>query len=676
MTAPLRPLQPRRAQSTAQPGQAPAAPGAAQAGGQYMRPPNTFAGMAQRGMPRPPRPTTQPSFGGFAAGAPAPGQAPQQPQQPRMPQPSQPPNAQQNPSVPRTFTPQASPYQPQIQRGVQQLLAQPSAYSTDVVQGTYNVLDRQITNAGRTAGNQIDDTMAARGLRVSTPARTAQGDLAVELDRNRRDAAQMLVDTQARDLTTARNSAIQTALGADRQQQEGDLAAFGANEEAIDRAYGRGLAGREMGLQEELGRGELQLGRDRFAGEMSNATADRGLRERLGIGGLDMDYARLMQGDAQFGATYGEGQRQFNAGDYREGQRIGISRDAADASFYRDAAGLFAQVAGIPGLAGRLGLPAPGSTPAGTPPAPPPPTYDETDTRQPSTQGGLRSVAPSGPRLNSVSSMAAPQTGSDGLPGDRFSGIGSGMQLPPTQVPLASPTAGAGAYNAGQPYRSPLTGFVPSWRGGTGGLSLPGLPSGMGGAIGLPAPAPSVPGAPAQPGEYRWGQPYGGPTQPTGPVQTPRGQGNLWTPPGAGQSQGPDRGFAQQLQQMEQRFAVTPENQYDVIPRTGDFDADWEAQRAGRSFDEEADGYVTPGYRQRRFFAPQDAALEADAYERTLGTNGTDAMRAYAASQGVDDRYATEADYARLQADPEYQRLARGDAQRQVADYRTLRVPN
>jgi hypothetical protein len=583
-------------------------------------------------MARPPMPTTmaRPQFAPRgAARAPA---APAQPRYAPAPAPAPAPatpNAQQSPTAPRTYAPQASPYQGQLTAGIQEMLALPSAYDSHTVRGTYNVLDRQITNAGRTAANQIDDTYAARGLRVSTPARTAQGDLAVELDRNRRDAAQMLVDAQARDYGTARAAAIQTALGAQRQQEESDLATFGANEEAIDRAYGRKLAGDELtlsrdrlteetrladadrgvrerlglgdlNLRTELGRGELALGRDRMTQDGRLADADRAVRERLGIGALDVDYARLMTGEAQFGANLGENQRQYNASDYREGQRIGISRAQADSDFFRTAAGMIVDFAGLPGFGKWMNEKDKKNGGNENPPPPPPPPPVPGYNPGPNDQNG--DGIPDGQQIDTQPRFnASVRSGAD---------IGGS----PTPGAAGTPTLPAGMAgalgidgsnprvleNPGSRYVSPLASWTPSWRGGAGGAL--GMPGGTGGGQ-----------------EYRFGEPWS-PSRPAGPVDVAPahrpGAPNLWTPPGMADPNGPNPQRAAALQRIINEYAITPDR-----PRTGEvipfsqmpaefdptltgeaYDRQWELRKAGWVPNTAAGGWITPQDLQSRFF--------------------------------------------------------------------------
>jgi hypothetical protein len=344
--APLRPLRPRGQSLTDDETQQSA-----------LKPATTFAGMQQRGIARPaPR---QPNSYYQGAGA-APAATP----------------------APATYRPPVDPNRQALTDAVGQMLAQPSAYSTDQLKRDYDtLLERQGLDAAR-GKKAIDETMAARGLHASTLTGDAYGNLESQQALERRQFSNDYLDREASDLATARANAISAALGVQSENANEGLATFGANQaaqkQAADIALGQGnlgvsqqaadtaakaqVASESLGnrtldvntqqsdldreLQRMLGVGSLDLQNRSLESENSNRAADREQNAAQFAQSIGLDYAQLSQQDKQYMADLAERQRQFNQSDTRAGQQLDLDRQKAnDAAFLGFAS--FAQELGL-----------------------------------------------------------------------------------------------------------------------------------------------------------------------------------------------------------------------------------------------------------------------------------------------------------------------------------------
>lgn len=304
MTAPYQPQRPLRPRNNAIPGNE------TQSTPQPQIAPNTFRGMQQRGLARPAPPpnsyyqTPQP-----ATAAPAP-VAPR----PNVAQPAAPVAAPAAPSY-ATYAPPTDPNRAALTNAVGQLLAQPSAYQSSDLQRDYSTLNDQLGLDAQSGKKAIDQTMAARGLHASTLTGDAYGNLEKQQGVTRANFANQYLDHEASDLATARANAISAALGVQGENADEGLAAFGANQASQNQAHNQSMDVANLGLQTELGRGNLgvsqqnadtssaaqtstaanqagtlQLGRDTLTANSGNAAADRA--QQLAMQGNELGFSR------------------------------------------------------------------------------------------------------------------------------------------------------------------------------------------------------------------------------------------------------------------------------------------------------------------------------------------------------------------------------------------------
>jgi hypothetical protein len=334
MTAPYTPMRPLRPRANnAMPSTDDQNPTSGQPG---MRPPTTFAGMQQRGIARPAPPQGSSYY-----------QNQPQPAQPAAPAPgvTQRPNIAPSyaPSYATsyaTYAPPPDPNRAALTGAVGQLLAQPSAYQSSDLQRDYGTLNNQLALDSASGKRAIDETMAARGLHASTLTGDAYGNLEKQQGVTRQQFANNYLDREASDLATARANAISAALGVQSENADEGLATFGANQAAQKQAHDEGMDVANLGLQTELGRGNLgvsqqqantasaaqastaanqagtlQLGRDTLSANTGNAALDRAqaltlqsnqltaqqrtadldrtLQQTLGLGNLDLQNRQL-----------------------------------------------------------------------------------------------------------------------------------------------------------------------------------------------------------------------------------------------------------------------------------------------------------------------------------------------------------------------------------------------
>ncbi len=105
-----------------------------------------------------------------------------------------------------------NPLQGQMQQGVSALMANPSAYGSDVVQGTFDRLKGQLDQTFQHDARSLDEMMAKRGLYDSTMAGQKYSDLATEKNRTLADMIQQLTAGQAQQYGADRASALNAGM--------------------------------------------------------------------------------------------------------------------------------------------------------------------------------------------------------------------------------------------------------------------------------------------------------------------------------------------------------------------------------------------------------------------------------------------------------------------------------
>ena len=117
------------------------------------------------------------------------------------------------------FQPGANPFSGNpLAEKIGQQLNNPSAYNSDMVKNTYNMLNTQLGQDYDYQRNQLQAEMARRGIDASTIHGQRYSDLATEQARAQQNLAYNLVNDQARQYGQDMSTAINNALGYNNQQ--------------------------------------------------------------------------------------------------------------------------------------------------------------------------------------------------------------------------------------------------------------------------------------------------------------------------------------------------------------------------------------------------------------------------------------------------------------------------
>lgn len=162
----------------------------------------------------------------------------------------------------------------------QQLLAglqNPSAYNSDVVKGTYDMLNQQLLKGYDVQRQQLNEEMARRGLSASSVAGGRLGDLASNQARAQSDLAQGLLTQQAQTYGSDRASALNAALGYGGQQFQQGLAGFQANLGARGQNFQQDLAARAFAGDQQAQQVLNSLQRGQFGLQQQGQNFGQGL---------------------------------------------------------------------------------------------------------------------------------------------------------------------------------------------------------------------------------------------------------------------------------------------------------------------------------------------------------------------------------------------------------------
>ena len=117
------------------------------------------------------------------------------------------------------FQPGANPFSGNpLAEKIGQQLNNPSAYNSDMVKNTYNMLNTQLGQDYDYQRNQLQAEMARRGIDASTIHGQRYSDLATEQARAQQNLAYNLINDQARQYGQDMSTAINNALGYNNQQ--------------------------------------------------------------------------------------------------------------------------------------------------------------------------------------------------------------------------------------------------------------------------------------------------------------------------------------------------------------------------------------------------------------------------------------------------------------------------
>lgn len=120
--------------------------------------------------------------------------------------------------APQQFQPGSNPFQGQLESRIGGQLANPSAYNSDMVLGTYNMLNQQLGQGYDYQRQQLQSEMARRGIDASTIHGQRYNDLGVEQARAQQNLAYQLMTDQAKQYGQDINTAISQAMGYGQQQ--------------------------------------------------------------------------------------------------------------------------------------------------------------------------------------------------------------------------------------------------------------------------------------------------------------------------------------------------------------------------------------------------------------------------------------------------------------------------
>lgn len=116
-----------------------------------------------------------------------------------------------------------------IEANLQGLLQNPSAYSSAMVKGTYDMLNQQMSQDFDYQRKQMTDAMARRGIDASTITGQHYADLGTEQARAQQNLAYQLLTDQAKQYGTDMNNALASAMGYDNQRFGQQLAGYQTN---------------------------------------------------------------------------------------------------------------------------------------------------------------------------------------------------------------------------------------------------------------------------------------------------------------------------------------------------------------------------------------------------------------------------------------------------------------
>lgn len=198
----------------------------------------------------------------------------------------------------------------QTQQSVQNLLANPSAYNSDMVMNTYNQAKQGIDQTFNTDKTNLDQMMAKRGLYDSTMTGQKYSDLATEKDRSLTGLAQNLITQQAQQYGQDQTNAINAGMNFGNQALNVNQANMANRQGAI----GQGLQLGQQGLNiNQANQGNLQ-------GALSGALqmGQQGLNQyQANQGALNNQFqagAQLgQQNQNAYGLNQAARQNQFNA---------------------------------------------------------------------------------------------------------------------------------------------------------------------------------------------------------------------------------------------------------------------------------------------------------------------------------------------------------------------------
>lgn len=135
------------------------------------------------------------------------------------------------------FTPGANPFDAQLNQSVQNQLMNPSAYTSDMVKGTYDILNQQLGQDYDYQRKQLQNAMSKRGIDASTIHGNYYSDLGTEQARSQANLAYQLMTDQAKQYGTDMSTAINNAMGLNNQNYNQGLQGFYANQSSNQQAY-------------------------------------------------------------------------------------------------------------------------------------------------------------------------------------------------------------------------------------------------------------------------------------------------------------------------------------------------------------------------------------------------------------------------------------------------------
>lgn len=258
-------MRPQGPTATSHPPSQPLQPGSA--------PPPTFAQMQANGQARPAPP--HPMQGQMNAM-----QSMQQPIQQSMQQPMQ---SQPSPSA------GASSFQggtqgvqsgTSLEQAIQQALGNPSAYGSQQVMDSYNMLNQQLGQDYDYQRKQLNDEMAKRGLSDSTIAGQRYSDLSTEQARAQANMATQLTNQAAQTYGQDRASALNAGLGlGNLGVAQGQL---GLGQQQVNNQNTQ--FGQNLGLQQQ----QLAQQGSQFGQTLGLQQQQQDLAKQLGLGGLNL----------------------------------------------------------------------------------------------------------------------------------------------------------------------------------------------------------------------------------------------------------------------------------------------------------------------------------------------------------------------------------------------------
>lgn len=278
-------------------------------------PPPTFAQMQAQGQARP---------------------APQQVQQ-QQPAPTQAPLSSQGASqAPAQGTDST------LQQSIQQALQNPSAYGSQQVQDSYNMLNQQLGESYKQEQSQLNDELAKRGISDSSIAGQRYSDLATEQARAQSNMATTLA-TQAAQTYGADRTAAQSAglglgnLGVAQQQAN-------TGQQSVQNQFTLGQGNLGLG-QQQLAQQGSQFGQslglqqqqvtnqsNQFGQSLGLQQQSQDLAKTLGLGNLNQNQQQITNQQNQFGQSFGLQQQAQTASQQEFAQSLAQSLGLATMS--------------------------------------------------------------------------------------------------------------------------------------------------------------------------------------------------------------------------------------------------------------------------------------------------------------------------------------------------------